>query len=233
MLDWMYDHPEEAMKDPLAQRILNCIHGKVDIAWRELDPFTRASFFKQLINEIPQFINQARLLPSPFKEDELTKWKTFIEIVISREYESEPEKISLTKYRPAFIKFIDELREELNEYEKTLVSFRNLLTIGSPSKFLLHLHKLYKNRKPQEYVIMLYALHDLGLLKIHPLKYDNRTELHTIIENEFGKVGTRQQFNINVSQFNSPRQLQNIKIDHHKKEIKELYELTHKEIIKK
>ncbi|HMV07551.1 MAG TPA: hypothetical protein PK325_02835 [Cyclobacteriaceae bacterium] len=77
--------------------------------------------------------------------------------------------------------------------------------------------KLYKNCKPESIAYMLFALVELHLLDKAVLT--NKSKLHFVLVENFGRIGTRQNLNANINKLWNPDDYQINQIEVYKKEI--------------
>jgi len=119
VFEWTLDHPHQAMEHPVLKDMLEIILNRYRITWENSDVFLRASIFKQLVREMPKHIEEACIYKSPYREEELENWQGFLEFLITREYESEPEKIALNKYKPTLENYVKEIKSLIAYYHNS------------------------------------------------------------------------------------------------------------------
>lgn len=109
--EWMMDNPEEALNNPIGSMIFDVIIKKHQYEWDKLDGFKKASLFKQISLEMPDIIESKNKLASPLREETLCKLQMFLQILISRENLSEPERISLDHYKQTLENYIKKIEK--------------------------------------------------------------------------------------------------------------------------
>lgn len=117
--EWSLDHPHQAMEQPVLKKMLEIILNIQRVTWENSDVFLRASIFKQLVIEMPKHIEKACIYKSPYREEELEIWQSYLEFLITKEYESEPEKIALNKYKPTLENYLKEIKSLIAYYHNS------------------------------------------------------------------------------------------------------------------
>lgn len=155
-------------------------------------------FFDHIINLVDIAIERDILYKTEM--DTLIGWLGNNPHYQVRAAQPEPNRLSEKGFVKLNNDFSDYIREEYRD------------------EVLPYLISRYKGQKPKQFVYMLCALADLGIIEKSALA--NQTELHKGLTTTFGNVGTRQSLQINLSKLSSANRSEEQQISMHKERIR-------------